>query len=286
MAEEGAHAEAGDPTEGGEFDGIVAAVEVEGLGIAAVGAEGREHLGGEFGEEGGVVFAGDHEAVLPGSQAALDVGHGADGGPEVAQLVEADFIAQAFPDVIGGHAVFDDIGEVCGDVEEASGADRGVVDQGDVADGGTNAGAKNAEARIALLLEPAQALAGVGDGLAVGLEGEADIGADELVGALVALDHAAVVVRQAHAQDANSKELQPLAKGALPFPLGVPIGEEDDGGVPTRPGQAAAPRPDRVGASGKELSMDEIVFAGGVDWNHLWGGGGGGNPVIEPLGGR
>jgi len=46
---------------------------------------------------------------------------------------------------------------------------------------------------IALLLEPVEAAVGVLDGLAVGLEGEADVGAADLVGALVAMGHAAVV---------------------------------------------------------------------------------------------
>jgi len=156
-------------------------------------------LGGEFGKEGGVVFAVDHEGVFTGAHIAFDVGNGADGGPEEAEFVDGDFVAEAFPDVVGGHAVFDDVGEVGGDVEEAAGADGGVVDLGDIADGGADAGSDDAEVVVALRLDPAEALAGVGDGLAIGLEGEADVGADELVGALVAGGHAAVVVGEAHA---------------------------------------------------------------------------------------
>jgi len=107
-------------------------------------------------------------------------------------------VAKAFPDVIGGHALADDVGVVGGDVEEAAGADAFIVNKSDVADRRADAGAEDAELGVALLLEPVEAAAGVLDGLAVGLQGEADVGSADLVGAFVALGHAAVMVGHAH----------------------------------------------------------------------------------------
>jgi hypothetical protein len=45
-AEEGEHAVAGDVAEGGEFEGVVATVELQRAEIRVVLAEGGEHLGG------------------------------------------------------------------------------------------------------------------------------------------------------------------------------------------------------------------------------------------------
>src|SRR5437016_13889440 len=105
-------------------------------------AEGINHLSGELGEHGGVVLAVDHEGVAAGAHAALDVGHGTDGGPVFAELVEGDVVAKAFPDVVGGHALADDVGIVGGDVEEAAGANTFVWNQSDVAARGAAAGAE------------------------------------------------------------------------------------------------------------------------------------------------
>src|SRR5216684_611736 len=129
-------------------------------------AEGVEHLASKLGEHGGVVFAVDHEGVAAGAHAALDVGHGADGGPVVAKLVYGDVVAKAFPDVIGGHALADYVGVVGGDVEEAAGAEAFIVNEGDVADRGADAGAKDAEA----LNPAAEAVLAVPFGVPVGEE--------------------------------------------------------------------------------------------------------------------
>ena len=245
-AEEGEHAVAGDVAEGGEFEGIVAAGEFEGAGIGTVGVEGVEHLFGEFGEEGGIVLAVDHERVAAGAHTALDVRHGADGGPEFAKFVEGDVLAEAFPDVIGGHALADYIGEVGGDMKEAASVDAGIVNQSDVADRGADAGAEDADALVALLFEPAQAAAGVLNGLAIGLEGEADVGADELVCALMAASHTAVVVGHAHFQSGDAEALYPFAEAALTVPFGVPVGKNEDGGA--------------LLGGGIKLGMDSVVF--------------------------
>src|SRR4029077_17451163 len=97
----------------------------------------------------------------------------------------------------GGHSLAYDFGEIGGDVEEAACAESVIVDHGDVAYRGADAGAQDAQSGKALLLEPAEAPAGVLHGLAVGLERQADVGAYELVGALVALSHASIMIRQA-----------------------------------------------------------------------------------------
>ena len=248
LQEEGEHAVAGDVREGGEFEGVVAAGEFEGARVGAVAAKGVEHLAGEMGEHGGVVLAVDHESVAASAHAALDVGHGADGGPIFAELFNGDVVAKAFPDVIGGHALADDVGVVGGDVEQAAGSDAFIVDEGDVADRGANASAEDAELSVALLLEPVEAAAGVLDGLAVGLEGQADVGAADLVGALVAPGHAAIVVGHAQFQDGDAEALNPATETVLAMPFGVPVGEEEDG---------------RAGAGfsgGKKLGVDGVVF--------------------------
>ena len=207
----------------------MAAGKFEGAGVGAVAAEGVEHLAGEFGEHGGIVLAVDHESVAAGTHAALDVGRGADRSPVFAEFGHGDVVAEAFPDVVGGHALADDVSIVGGDVEEATCADAFIVDEGDVADRGADTGAEDAEPSVALLLEPVEAAAGVLNGLAVGLEGEADIGTADLVGAFVAAGHAAVVVGHAHFEDGNAQALNPVTETVLAVPFGVPVGEEEDG---------------------------------------------------------
>ena len=112
----------------------MAAGEFEGAGVGAVAAEGVQHLAGELGEHGGVVFAVKHEGVAADAHAALDVGHGADGGPVFSKFVDGDMVLEAFPDVIRGHALADDVGVVGGDVEKTAGADALIVRESDIAD--------------------------------------------------------------------------------------------------------------------------------------------------------
>ena len=246
--EEGEHAVAGDVAEGEQFERIVAAGEFEGAGIGTVAAEGIEHLASELGEHGGVVLAVNHEHIAAGTHAAFDVGHGTDGGPVLAELVDGDVVTKTFPDVIGGHALADDVGEVGGDVEEAAGANAFIVNESDVTDRRADAGAEDADLPVTLLFEPVEATAGVLDGLAVGLEGETDVRAADLVGAFVALGHAAVVIGHAHLEDGDAQALNPMAETVLAVPFGVPVGEQEDGGA---------------GASfscGKQLRMNSVVF--------------------------
>src|SRR5260370_34660755 len=89
-------------------------------------------------------------------------------------------------------------------------------------DRSVDAGPEYPELGVARRFEPVEAAAGVLDGLAVGLESEADVGATELVGALVALGHAAVVVGHAHLEDGDAEALNPAAETDLAVPFGVP----------------------------------------------------------------
>jgi len=70
----------------------VAAGEFESAWFGAMPAEGVQHLAGERGEHGGVVLAVDHESGAAGAHAALDVGHGADGSPVFAKLVDSHMV--------------------------------------------------------------------------------------------------------------------------------------------------------------------------------------------------
>ena len=241
----------------------MAAGEFEDAGVGAVAAEGVEHLAGEFGKHGGVVLAVDHEAGAASAHATFDIGHGADGGPVFAKFVDGDVTFETFPDVVGGDALADDVGVVGGDVEETTGADGFVVDEGDVADGGTETCAEDAELGVALLFEPAKAAAGVLDGLTIGLEGHANVWAADLVGAFVALDHTAVVVGHAHFEDGDAHALNPVAEPVLAVPFGVPIGEKEDSGAGARVVRVE-PRGDGL-ASGKKLGVDKVVFRPGGD---------------------
>src|SRR5260370_1145405 len=142
---------------------------------------------------------------------------------------------------------------------EGAGGCRGK--EGERAARGAGAGAEAGELGVALRLEPVEAAAGVLNGLAVGLEGEADVGAAELVGAFVALGHAAVVIGHAHFEDGDAEALNPVAETVLAVPFGVPVGKEEDGGacavaVPTRASGNGL-------ACGKELGVDGVVFGPG-----------------------
>jgi hypothetical protein len=293
-AEEGEHAVAGDVGEGSELEGVMAAVEREGAGMGAVAAEGVEHLVRKLGEHGGVVLAVDQEGFTAGAHAAFDVGHGADRRPIIAELVHGDVVAEAFPDMGGRHALADDVGEIGGGVEETAGADSLVMDECDVTHGGADAGAENAEARVALLFEPAEATARVLDGLAVSLKREADVGAADLVGALVAAGHAAIVIRQAHLKRGDAESGDPFAEAILAVPFGIPIGEDEDSGASCgfdggAPGTGGGP----------QAGVDGVVFRpGGFDGTcegknifgveAIVGGGGDGVPIFAgadgPLG--
>src|SRR5690242_17860948 len=86
--EEREHEVAGEVGEGKKFEGVVAAMEFKGARFGPVAAERLKHLAGELGEHSGVVFAIDQESSAAGTQAALHIGHGANGSPELAQFLD------------------------------------------------------------------------------------------------------------------------------------------------------------------------------------------------------
>ena len=97
-----------------------------------------------------------------------------------------------------------------------------------------------------MLFEPAEGAAGVENGLAICLERQADIGTDEMIGARMAWDGAAVVIWQAHFYGGDSELVEPAADVSLLFPAGIPLRENYDG---------------RTGVTGLEkLCVDEIIF--------------------------
>jgi len=231
VEEEEAEAAAGGDGERWQLDGVVAAGEEKRFVGDAVGVEGVEELLRVFGPEGGVVAGADEQGALAVGAEATDVGKRADGRLPATELVEADFGAETFPDVHGGHAGGDDVGEIGGDVEKRAGAEERVVGEGDEADGRADGGAEDAEAVVALRGEPVEGAASVGDGLAIGGDGEADVGADEVVGARVAGDGAAVVVRHAEAQSGDAENVEPAGESDVGVGLGVPVREDEDGGA-------------------------------------------------------
>lgn len=231
VEEEEAEAAASGDRERRQLDGVVAAGEQELFVGDTVGAEGVEELLRVLGPEGGVVAGADEQGTLAVGAEATDVGKRADRRPPAAQLVEADFGAETFPNVHGGHPGGDDVGEIGGDVEKRAGAEERFVGEGDKADGRADGGAEDAEAVVALRGEPVEGAASVGDGLAIGGDGEADVGADEVVGARVAGDGAAVVVRHAEAQSGDAENVEPAGESDVGVGLGVPVREDEDSGA-------------------------------------------------------
>ena len=135
VEEEEAEAAASGDGERRQFDGVVAAGQEKFFVGDAVGLEGVEELLRVLGPEGGVVAGADEQGALAVGAEAAHVRERADGRPPAAQLVEADFGAEAFPNVHGGHPGGDDVGKISGDVEKGAGAEERFVGEGDEADG-------------------------------------------------------------------------------------------------------------------------------------------------------
>ncbi len=239
----------------------MAAMELEGSRFGAVAAEGVQHLVGEFREHGGVILAVDKKCVAASAHAAFHVGHRANGSPEFAQFLDGYMVPKTLPDVIGGHALADDVSVIGRDVEKAARANCRVMNESDGADGRAKAGAEDAEFGVTLLFKPAKAAAGILDGLAVGLESQTDVGAADLIGALMTAGHAAVVVGQAQLQCGDPEAGNPFAEAILAMPFGVPVGKDEDSGA-SRGFYRRAP----TARGGPEPGVDGIVFGpGGFD---------------------
>src|SRR6476661_11044037 len=99
------------------------AKKLEAARVGAVPAEGIQHLAAQLGEHRGVVFSIHKEGLPISAHAPFDVGHGTDGGPVVAEFFHGDVVPKAFPDMVSGHALADNVGEVGGEVKETAGLD-------------------------------------------------------------------------------------------------------------------------------------------------------------------
>src|SRR5258705_9679845 len=145
-----------------------------------------EHVVSKFVPEGRIVAPAHHQETLASLAKPVHVWYGADGRPVTAKLVLRYLRPQSLPDMHRRHASADSIGKIRGDVQKCSGADCGVMRNRDRTDSGTNARADKAQPRVALPFEPAQAAPRVRNRLARGLQREADVRPDQLIGALVA----------------------------------------------------------------------------------------------------
>jgi hypothetical protein len=94
--------------------------------------------------------------------------------------------------------------------------------------------------------------------LTVGLESEADVGAADLVGALVPFDHAPAVVRHVHFQGGNAEAGDPFAEAVLAVPLGVPVGKDENRGA-----SCGFDRGTPVGRGGPKAGVDSVVLGPG-----------------------
>ena len=119
--------------------------------------------------------------------------------------------------------------------------------------------------------------ASVGDGLAIGGDGEADVGADQVVGARVAGDGAAVVVRHAEAQSGDAENVEPAGESDVGVGLGVPVGKDQDS-------RAGMFRAEEAGVDGVVLGPGRRVGGGegedAVGGKAVVGGGRGGVEVV------
>src|SRR3989449_8239413 len=222
------HPHAGDVAEWRQVERIVSAVQFERLRLTAILPQRSQHVGGKLRQKRRVVFAVHQEAVFSCPHPALDVRHWTDRRPEFAQLLHFHAGPQPLPHMTRRHARLDDIGEVRRNMKEAARAYRWVMHHRDIADGRPDACPENPEPRVALLLQPAQALPRISHGLLICLERKADVRADELVSTFVARGHAAVVVGHAYAQHGDAEQLEPLAQPPLPVPLRIPVGKNDN----------------------------------------------------------
>ncbi len=159
----------------------------------------------------------------------IEVGHGTDGEPGLAQGFEIDVGFDSLADVAGGLSVPYDVGDVGGGVVEGGDANAGIVGGGDEGVTGTQTGADDSELAVALLLEPIEAAADVDDALADGVEGAAEVGGDSVIGAADLGGHADIVIGHAQPKDGDAQHVQHAAEADVGDCVGVPVGKKNDG---------------------------------------------------------
>ena len=77
--------------------------------------------------------------------------------------------------------------------------------------------------------EPVHRAARVEHGLTIGLQRAADVGADDVVGALQFRRPARVVIRQAQPQRGDPESREQLTQADVALRIGVPLRQHDDG---------------------------------------------------------
>ncbi len=161
---------------------------------------------------------------------AVHVGHGADDGEDLADLVlrEAGLL-EGGADVAGALAGPYDVSEPGGGVVEGADLEALVEGRGDEGVAAAEAGAEDAELLVALGFEPVDAAADVDDGLTAGLGGAAYVGADGVVGALELCGAANVVVGLGEAEAGDAEAVEEGAEGVVGEGVGVPLRHDDDG---------------------------------------------------------
>src|ERR1700682_3476059 len=224
----------------------------------------RKHLLRKLGKKCWIVFAVHHKHILARAQPALHIRHRADRRPILAQLIHSDMLAQRLPNMLGGHPLAYHVGKISGHMEKAASADSRVMNKSDVADRRSNAGAENTQTRKSLLLQPAQTAARILDRLPIRLQGQSDIGPDELIRPFMSRRHATIVIGQAQAQNADANALQPLTQSSLPMPLRIPIRQYNNSRtrtprVRTRPSPVC--RPTVAAPCREKLRTHRIVFS-------------------------
>ena len=159
---------------------------------------------------------------------AVHVGHGADDGEDLADLILIEAcLLEGGADVAGALAGPDDVAEPGGGVVEGADLEARVEGGGDEGVAASEAGAEDAELLVALLLEPVDAAADVDDGLAAGFGGAAYVGADGVVGALEFGGAADVVVGLGEAEAGDAEAVEEGAEGVVGEGVGVPLGHDD-----------------------------------------------------------
>src|SRR5215470_4994812 len=107
----------------------MATVEFERARMCTVQTESDEHLFGKLGQEGWIVLPIDHKGLLTSAHTLLNIRHRTDWGPIFPQFVNRHMPTQAFPNVIGGHALTNHVGKVGGHMEESARAQRLIMNQ-------------------------------------------------------------------------------------------------------------------------------------------------------------
>ncbi len=110
----------------------------------------------------------------------------------------------------------------------------GSMDEGQERDAGTDAGSHDAHVFVALVPEPMGDLKHFQHGLAGGLKGPPDIGADHVFGADFPRRHPPFVVGQGEAHGGDPQASQQPAESHVAGGVGVPLGNHDDGPAPIR----------------------------------------------------